>query len=129
MAAVRPVVACSSGGPLESVVHGSTGLLCEPTPQAFAAALASLARDPARARAMGEAGRAHVVRSFSRAAFAEKLEAVCAGALAGLWRARAANAGARARLLAELLLLVLVATAAAPACVWVVWWAALHQAT
>jgi glycosyltransferase involved in cell wall biosynthesis len=51
MAAVRPVVACSSGGPLESVVHGSTGLLCEPTPQAFAAARAGCrAASPCRPR-------------------------------------------------------------------------------
>ena len=124
MAAVRPVVACSSGGPLESVVHGSTGLLCEPTPQAFAAALAALARDPARARAMGEAGRAHVARNFSRVAFAEKLEAVAADSLAGLWRARAASASGRARLWAELLLLVLLAAAAGPVCMW----AGLHWA-
>lgn len=32
MASGRPVVACSSGGPLESVVHGSTGMLCPPEP-------------------------------------------------------------------------------------------------
>ncbi len=32
MAAGRPVVACSSGGPLESVVEGVTGLLRKPEP-------------------------------------------------------------------------------------------------
>eukprot|EP00955_Chlamydomonas_euryale_P011176 120591-Chlamydomonas_euryale.AAC.1 len=30
MAAGRPVVACASGGPLESVLHGETGMLCQP---------------------------------------------------------------------------------------------------
>jgi glycogen synthase len=43
MAAARPVVACSSGGPLESVVDGETGFLCDPTPSAFAAAMHKLA--------------------------------------------------------------------------------------
>ena len=31
MAAHKPVVACSSGGPMESVADGETGFLCEPT--------------------------------------------------------------------------------------------------
>ena len=39
MAASRPVVASNSGGPCESVVHRETGLLCEPTPVAFAGAM------------------------------------------------------------------------------------------
>lgn len=41
-AAARPVVACDSGGPVESVSDGLTGLLCEPQPQAFAAAMLRL---------------------------------------------------------------------------------------
>lgn len=32
MSAGRPVIAVASGGPLESVVDGETGILCEPTP-------------------------------------------------------------------------------------------------
>ena len=32
MAACRLVIACADGGPLESVDDGTTGLLCEPTP-------------------------------------------------------------------------------------------------
>ena len=42
MAAGRPVIACDSGGPQETVLHGRTGLLCEPTPAAFAHALLTL---------------------------------------------------------------------------------------
>jgi alpha-1,3/alpha-1,6-mannosyltransferase len=42
MAAGRPVIACNSGGPRESVVHGRTGFLCEPTPASFAAAMLQL---------------------------------------------------------------------------------------
>ena len=30
MAAGKPVIACRSGGPKESVLHGETGYLCEP---------------------------------------------------------------------------------------------------
>ena len=43
MAAGRPVLACNSGGPRESVLHGTTGLLAEPQPDAFARAMAQLA--------------------------------------------------------------------------------------
>ena len=42
MAASRPVIACNSGGPIESVVHGRTGFLCHATPPAFAEAMGRL---------------------------------------------------------------------------------------
>ena len=42
MAAMRPVIACDSGGPRESVLHGETGYLCRPDPVAIAAAMAQL---------------------------------------------------------------------------------------
>lgn len=42
MASGRPVVACDSGGPMESVVDGRTGYLCRPEAPAFAAAMAKL---------------------------------------------------------------------------------------
>ena len=43
MAAGRPVIACNSGGPLESVVDGCTGFLRPPTSVAFAEAMQLLA--------------------------------------------------------------------------------------
>jgi alpha-1,3/alpha-1,6-mannosyltransferase len=46
MAAQRPVVACASGGPVESIVDGVTGYLCPPMPGAFADAAARLLQDP-----------------------------------------------------------------------------------
>jgi alpha-1,3/alpha-1,6-mannosyltransferase len=49
MAAQRAVVACASGGPMESIVEGVTGYLCAPTPAAFADAAARLLQDPAGA--------------------------------------------------------------------------------
>ena len=33
MAAMRPVIAVNNGGPLETIVDGVTGFLCDPTPQ------------------------------------------------------------------------------------------------
>jgi glycosyltransferase involved in cell wall biosynthesis len=58
MLAAKPVVTCAdSGGPLEFVEDGKTGLVAEPTPEGLAAALDQLWEDRARARALGEAGR------------------------------------------------------------------------
>jgi glycosyltransferase involved in cell wall biosynthesis len=66
MAAGKPVVATRIGGTDEAVVDGETGFLVPPRDsRALAAALTTLLADPARARAMGEAGRARVRRRFS----------------------------------------------------------------
>ncbi|MDQ2785544.1 MAG: glycosyltransferase family 4 protein, partial [Chloroflexota bacterium] len=65
-ACARPVVATRFGGFPEVVRDGETGLLVPPRdPQALAAALRTLLHDPERRRAMGEAGRAHVVAHFA----------------------------------------------------------------
>jgi glycosyltransferase involved in cell wall biosynthesis len=58
MALGKPVIALNRGGPRETVLHEETGLLVEPTPTAFAAAMERLADDPALAQGMGERGRA-----------------------------------------------------------------------
>lgn len=53
----KPVVTCSdSGGPLEFVVDGETGIVCQPTPEAVGAAIARIAACPQRASEMGHAG-------------------------------------------------------------------------
>jgi glycosyltransferase involved in cell wall biosynthesis len=66
MAAGLPVVACDVGGNPEAVVPGETGLLVpRDDPGALAEAIAVLFRDPARARAMGDAGRRRVRERFS----------------------------------------------------------------
>jgi len=53
----KPVVtAADSGGPLEFVRHGETGLVIEPVPEAAGDAFAQLDRDRRRAAAMGDAG-------------------------------------------------------------------------
>ena len=76
MAAGRPVIAVNHGGPLETVVVGRTGLLCEPTPDAFAAAITRFVKEPELARRMGAEGRAHVDERFSRERFGDQLDAI-----------------------------------------------------
>ncbi|GIH70973.1 glycosyltransferase family 4 protein [Sphaerimonospora thailandensis] len=61
-----PVVAGSSGGAPDAVRHGETGLVVDGrSPGDIAHALAGLLADPARARAMGERGRAWVEREWN----------------------------------------------------------------
>lgn len=82
MAAGRPVVACNSGGPLESVVHGETGFLCIPQPGPWAAAMEQFL-DPGVAARMGGAARRHACANFSRAAFGDRLEEAVLALAAG----------------------------------------------
>ncbi|MBI5343655.1 MAG: glycosyltransferase [Deltaproteobacteria bacterium] len=66
MAAGKAVVATRVGGNPEAVVDGDTGILVPPgDPGPLAEAMLALLRDPARAQAMGEAGRRRVVERFS----------------------------------------------------------------
>lgn len=66
MAAGKPVVASRVGGVPELVVDGETGFLVPPRdPEALARGVLTLLGDPARAEAMGQAGRERVIRCFS----------------------------------------------------------------
>jgi L-malate glycosyltransferase len=66
MAAGRPVVARAVGALPETVADGETGLLIDDeAPGAVAAALWAVLSDPARSRAMGEAGRRRAEDEFS----------------------------------------------------------------
>jgi phosphatidylinositol alpha 1,6-mannosyltransferase len=68
-----PVVAPAAGGPLDLVADGVTGYLVPPSdPDAFTAAVARLAADPATCAAFGAAGRRKVL-SRSWAALTEEL--------------------------------------------------------
>jgi glycosyltransferase involved in cell wall biosynthesis len=68
-----PVVAPRDGGPAEIVRDGVDGLLVDPEdPDALAAAILALLRDPERRRRMGAAGRARVSERFTEARMAEQ---------------------------------------------------------
>jgi glycosyltransferase involved in cell wall biosynthesis len=71
LAAGVPVVANDSGGTRELIVDERTGLLLgDRAPTTIAGAVLRLLRDPELARALAEAGRAHVARGFSMTAMA-----------------------------------------------------------
>ena len=79
MACSTAVVASRVGGIPEVVEEGVTGLLVPPDdPAALADALNVLLRDPARAQALGLAGRARAVREFSWDAVAAQTAALYA---------------------------------------------------
>ncbi len=62
----KPVVATTFGGSREVVVHGETGAIENPFDiAAYAEAIAELLRDPALARARGEAGRRRLEERFT----------------------------------------------------------------
>jgi phosphatidylinositol alpha-1,6-mannosyltransferase len=70
----RPVVVGDSGGARESLVPGTTGLLVDGADEdAVADAIGSLLSDPARADAMGHAGRERVERHFTWSRAADEL--------------------------------------------------------
>lgn len=69
-----PVVGPNEGGPLDAIVEGETGLTCSPhDSHAVARALLALLEDPARARAVGVAGRRYVERQGTWDHAAERL--------------------------------------------------------
>ena len=56
MAFAKPVLTVDRGGPRETVMHGRTGFLLEPSPAAFADVMIELADEPARVEAIGRNG-------------------------------------------------------------------------
>lgn len=76
----KPVVAGSSGGVVDAVLHEETGLLVEPDhPDALAAAILRLLDDPAYARRLGERGRARVEQELNWSAFSRRIVDVLEG--------------------------------------------------
>lgn len=73
MAAYKPVIACNSGGPVETVKHGVTGFLCDPSPREFASAMSNFIQDPHMSEKMGQDARQHVAESFSTKIFGQHL--------------------------------------------------------
>ena len=66
MAVGKPIVATAVGGIPEMIENGQTGILVEPRqPEAIARAVLALARDRARAAALGQAARLVAESKFS----------------------------------------------------------------
>jgi glycosyltransferase involved in cell wall biosynthesis len=83
MAVGRPVVAAASGGIVDLVDDGVTGLLVPPgDPAALAGALSTILDDPRRASAMGRAGLERV-RPFTASAVLGRLEGLYDDLVAG----------------------------------------------
>ena len=79
MACGRPLIASNVGGFPEMVTAGVTGLLVPPRDAtALAEALIGLLREPAKADAMGAAGRARALAEFGPETFMVRLEALLA---------------------------------------------------
>lgn len=68
------VLACNSGGPLETVVDGRTGYLLEPRPEEWTKKISELFKDPIKVKSMGKEGEKHVKENFTIEAFANQLE-------------------------------------------------------
>lgn len=72
----KPVIAVNSGGPTETIIHESTGFLCEQNENEFAEAMAKFIRDRTLSDCMGEMGHKRVRSTFSFEAFTEKLDRI-----------------------------------------------------
>ena len=84
MASARPVVVAATGAVYAMVRENETGLVVTPgSAPHLAKAIGALIRDPARARALGDAGRAWVVEHFNLAERATELVDVYRRAIAG----------------------------------------------
>ncbi|HWC69592.1 MAG TPA: glycosyltransferase family 4 protein [Actinomycetota bacterium] len=74
-ACAKPVVVGDSGGAREALVDGETGIVVDGRDaEQVADAVSGLLADPGRARAMGEAGRARVLRAHTWPSIARTLE-------------------------------------------------------
>lgn len=77
----RAVIALDSGGPRETVLHGSTGFLCtvhpiKQLPQTMANYLSKFVNDPELADRLGKAGCEHVGEKFSSITFKRELQTI-----------------------------------------------------
>ena len=80
----KPVVTCTdSGEPARFVRDGVNGCVVDPNPKPLAEAVASLVRNPARAKAMGEQGRLEVDKAQWDLVSARLLEGLGFGSLKG----------------------------------------------
>ena len=72
----KPVVATATGGTLETVIDGETGILVPPDhPELMANAIVNLLKDPESCKKYGEAGRARQEAIFSISGYADRIQA------------------------------------------------------
>lgn len=64
MSAAKPVIACNSGGPCETVHNGVTGFLCQPNGGSLAECMQKV-MDSATSNSMGDSGRKRLEKQFS----------------------------------------------------------------
>ncbi|HRD75972.1 MAG TPA: glycosyltransferase [Hyphomicrobiaceae bacterium] len=84
MATGLPVIVTEAGGNTDAVTHDKTGLIVPiEAPEALAAAISTLARDPARRTRLGAAARARIEKEFTLARVVDAYEALYMGLLAG----------------------------------------------
>lgn len=70
------VIACNSGGPTETIVHGKTGFLCEPNPENFAIRmneLIKISRDSIESSVWSSSCKERVTALFSQSIFQKRL--------------------------------------------------------
>eukprot|EP00922_Rhytidocystis_sp_ex-Travisia-forbesii_P019645 GHVS01029043.1.p1 GENE.GHVS01029043.1~~GHVS01029043.1.p1 ORF type:complete len:452 (-),score=49.33 GHVS01029043.1:299-1654(-) len=74
------VVAVNSGGPLETVLDGQTGYLCDATEESFARGMKAALRvkllDPPQCEVMQISGITHVQKNFTLGSFVERISAI-----------------------------------------------------
>jgi glycosyltransferase involved in cell wall biosynthesis len=80
MASGTPVVAVREAGPIETVVDGATGFLCERDPRQLGDAVLRLLDDGPLRASMGAAGREHVEGAFTWDRSVEELAGLLSGA-------------------------------------------------
>lgn len=74
MTVSKPVIACNSGGPRETVDHGNTGYLCEPTPDSMAQFMYRIFKSDTKG--MGLRGKTVLKEKFSNESFARNLKKI-----------------------------------------------------
>ena len=76
IAAHKPVIACNSGGPVETIKNGVTGFLRDTSPQEFSPEMEKFIRGPRVAERTGAEARQDVTESFSTKIFGQHLNRI-----------------------------------------------------
>lgn len=72
----KPVIAVNSGGPTETIIHDSTGFLCEPNEESFAKVMTKLVKERNLIERFGQMGRKRVQAQYSFESFSDKLDRI-----------------------------------------------------